>query len=105
MAWVSNSHAGIDRSRVEDMEVRLKQDILREAAAFNNAILVKHENEDLSLFDYWEPVTQSDVQTPCEVYAELRGKRDWRRLGLARTLSTVTYPAHCISVRCMPHVS
>ncbi|GFR48167.1 hypothetical protein Agub_g10003 [Astrephomene gubernaculifera] len=65
-------YTGIDRSRVEDMERRLKEDILREAALFGNRILVKGENEDLSLFDSWEPVTAADVQTPNEVYAELR---------------------------------
>ncbi|KAG2430310.1 hypothetical protein HYH02_013787 [Chlamydomonas schloesseri] len=65
-------YTGIDRSRVEDMERRLKEDILQEAAAFGNRILVKHENEDLSLYDHWEPVTAADVQTPNEVYAELR---------------------------------
>lgn len=35
----------------------------------------QHENEDLSLYDHWEPVTAADVQTPNEVYAELRGER------------------------------
>ncbi|GFH09567.1 uncharacterized protein HaLaN_04738, partial [Haematococcus lacustris] len=58
--------------RVEDMELRLKADILAEAAQFDNQILVMHENEDLSLYDHWEPVTAADVQTPQEVYAELK---------------------------------
>lgn len=59
-----------------------QEDILREAALFGNRILVKHENEDLSLFDHWEPVTAADVQTPNEVYAELRGERErWRDEG------------------------
>ncbi len=49
-----------------------------QAQKFNNQILVLHENEDLSLFDHWEPVSMSDVQTPQEVYAELKGKiLDW----------------------------
>lgn len=65
-------YTGIDRSRVEDMEVRLKQDILEEARQFNNMILVMHENADLSIYDHWEPVTPADVQTPQEVYAELK---------------------------------
>lgn len=53
----------------------LQVDILQEASNFANRILVKHENEDLSLYDHWEPVTAMDVQTPNEVYAELRGER------------------------------
>ncbi len=40
---------------------------------FGNQILVQHENTDLSLYDHWEPVTAADVQTPIEVYAELKG--------------------------------
>ena len=38
---------GIDRTRVEDMEVRLKADILAEARMFGNQILVQDENADL----------------------------------------------------------
>jgi hypothetical protein len=40
--------------RVEDMEVRLKADILAEARIWGNRVLVVHENEDLSLYDHWE---------------------------------------------------
>ena len=29
-----------------------------------------------SLYDHWEPVTAADVQTPQEVYAELKGESD-----------------------------
>ena len=61
------------RERVEDMEIRLKRDILAEAKMFGNQILVVHENSDLTLYDHWEPVTVADVQTPQEVYAELKG--------------------------------
>ncbi len=66
--------AGIDRSRVEDMENRLKQDVLREAAQYNNQILVAHENDDFQVIEQWEAVTEVDVQTPLEVYRELSGK-------------------------------
>ncbi len=65
---------GIDRSRVEDMENRLKQDVLREAAQYNNQILVAHENDDFQVIEQWEAVTEVDVQTPLEVYRELSGK-------------------------------
>lgn len=50
----------------------MKQDILEEARQFNNSILVMHENVDMTLYDHWEPVTPADVQTPQEVYAELK---------------------------------
>lgn len=64
-------YTGIDKSRVEDMEARLKQDVLKEAGKYGKNILVAHENDDMQVIEVWEPVTESDVQTPLEVYAEL----------------------------------
>ncbi|WIA11258.1 hypothetical protein OEZ85_011384 [Tetradesmus obliquus] len=64
-------YTGIDRSRVEDMESRLKRDVLREAARYGHHILVTEEDDDMNVIDVWEPVTESDVQTPMEVYQEL----------------------------------
>ncbi|KAK9839780.1 hypothetical protein WJX81_000925 [Elliptochloris bilobata] len=64
-------YTGIDRSRVEAMEARLKADVLREAAQYGAAIMVAHENDDFQVVEQWEAVTEVDVQTPLEVYAEL----------------------------------
>lgn len=96
--------AGIDRTRVEDMEARLKADVLREAANYDGCVLVAHEAADfqarrwgetgrpgggldpdppnprhhantllssLQVMDEWEAVTEADVQTPSELFAEL----------------------------------
>jgi hypothetical protein len=41
--------AGIDRSRVEDMEARLKADVLREAARYEQHILVTEEDDDMNV--------------------------------------------------------
>lgn len=41
--------AGIQKSRVEDMEERLKADVLREAALYGNQIMVAHENDDFQV--------------------------------------------------------
>lgn len=41
--------AGIDRSRVEDMEQRLKRDVLREAQRYDNYILVTEEDDDMNV--------------------------------------------------------
>lgn len=41
--------AGIDRSRVEDMEQRLKRDVLREAQRYDNHILVTEEDDDMNV--------------------------------------------------------
>ncbi|XP_062076021.1 plant UBX domain-containing protein 7-like [Humulus lupulus] len=42
---------GIDRERVERMEARLKEDILREAERYGGAIMVIHETNDGQIFD------------------------------------------------------
>ncbi|KAK9808828.1 hypothetical protein WJX72_004439 [[Myrmecia] bisecta] len=64
-------YTGIDKTRVEDMEMRLKQDVLKEAAEYGNQIMVAHENDDFQVIEEWEAVTEVDVQTPLEVYREL----------------------------------
>ncbi|XP_010245398.1 PREDICTED: paladin isoform X2 [Nelumbo nucifera] len=61
-------YTGIDRERVERMEARLKEDILREAERYGGAIMVIHETNDGQIFDAWEHVNSQAVQTPVEVY-------------------------------------
>lgn len=53
------------------MEARLKEDILREAETYGGAIMVIHETEDGQIFDAWEHVDSSSVQTPLEVFENL----------------------------------
>ncbi|CAO2826691.1 unnamed protein product [Amaranthus hypochondriacus] len=65
-------YTGINRDRVEDMESRLKEDILVEAARYGNKILVTDELPDGQMVDQWEPVTCDFVKTPLEVYDELK---------------------------------
>lgn len=67
-------YSGIDAARVVEMEDRLKQDVLNEAALYDGSILVAHEDDQFQVVEDWEPVTEVDVQTPLEVYEEL--KRD-----------------------------
>jgi hypothetical protein len=57
--------AGIDGNRVEQMEVRLKQDIISEARK-NRGILLVHDEIDGHLVPFWIEATL--VQTPREVY-------------------------------------
>ncbi|XP_031251036.1 paladin isoform X1 [Pistacia vera] len=61
-------YTGIDRERVERMEARLKEDILREAERYGGAIMVIHETDDGQIFDAWEHVSFDSVQTPLEVF-------------------------------------
>lgn len=65
---------GIDRERVEQMEARLKVDILREAERYAGAIMVNHETDDGQIFDAWEQVYPGAVQTPLEVYECLKAE-------------------------------
>ncbi|KAM5558530.1 paladin [Rosa sericea] len=64
-------YTGIDRERVERMEARLKEDILREAEHYRGAIMVIHETEDGQIFDAWEHVDSGAIQTPLEVFKSL----------------------------------
>ncbi|KAL5792093.1 hypothetical protein ACOSP7_000687 [Xanthoceras sorbifolium] len=61
-------YSGIDRERVERMEARLKEDILREAERYGGAIMVIHETDGGQIFDAWEHVNTDSVQTPLEVF-------------------------------------
>ncbi|KAI9087238.1 hypothetical protein K1719_030873 [Acacia pycnantha] len=65
-------YTGINRERVEQMEDRLKEDILLEAARYGNKILVTDELPDGQMIDQWEPVSCNSVKTPLEVYEELQ---------------------------------
>ncbi|XVE77374.1 hypothetical protein DITRI_Ditri13aG0057200 [Diplodiscus trichospermus] len=61
-------YTGIDCERVERMEARLKEDILREAERYGGAIMVTHETDDGQIFDAWEHVNSDSIQTPLEVF-------------------------------------
>lgn len=65
-------YTGINRERVEQMEARLKEDILIEAARYGNKILVTDELPDGHMVDQWEPVHWDSIKTPLEVYLELQ---------------------------------
>lgn len=64
-------YTGINRERVEQMEARLKEDILNEAARYGNKILVTDELPDGQMVDQWESVSCNSVKTPLEVWVKL----------------------------------
>lgn len=62
---------GITAERVETMEKRLKEDVLREAERYGGKILLHIEEatpDGFALVPVWEAVQESDVQTPRELY-------------------------------------
>jgi len=65
-------YTGINRERVEQMEFRLKEDILHEASRYGNKILVTDELPNGQMVDQWESVISDTVKTPLEVYEELQ---------------------------------
>lgn len=67
-------YTGIDCERVERMEARLKEDILRESERFGGAIMVIHETDDGQIFDAWEHVNFDSIQTPREVFSCLEAR-------------------------------
>lgn len=69
-----NSLAGITKDRVEDMEDRLRQDILNEAADFDDQILVADEDDSFNVFDMMLRVSEADVQTPKSMFTELQAE-------------------------------
>jgi hypothetical protein len=67
-------YTGINRQRVEQMEARLKEDILQEAARYMNKVMVSDELPDGQMIDQWEQIGQDCVQTPLEVYESLQAE-------------------------------
>ena len=57
---------GITRERVEQMESRLREDVLLEAAQYAGRVLVSKELDNGQVVDAWVDV--QTVQTPLEVY-------------------------------------
>lgn len=64
-------YTGIDTQRVEEMEKRLKADVLAEASQYDGSVMVAEEDDQFQIVVDWEPVTDVDIQTPAEVYEEL----------------------------------
>lgn len=64
-------YTGINKEHVEEMEIRLKSDVLLEADMYDGSVLIAHEDDQFQVVEDWEAVTEVDVQTPAEVYEEL----------------------------------
>ncbi|KFK34389.1 hypothetical protein AALP_AA5G138900 [Arabis alpina] len=67
-------YTGLNRVRVEQMEARLKDDILMEASRYGNKIPVTDELPDGQMVERWEPVSTDSLKTLLEVYKELEAE-------------------------------
>jgi len=67
-----NNFQGIEGSRLEDLERRLKEDIVSEASRNNGSIILHEENRRRELEASWEAVDFDDILTPEEVFFTFR---------------------------------
>jgi protein-tyrosine phosphatase len=66
--YVNVELTGIEGSKVEMLEVRLKADILKESKEYDGNFLVHDEGKPGELVGTWEPATNETVRTVREVY-------------------------------------
>ena len=67
------SYSGIPASRLEQMESRLKDDILCEANTYQNQVLIHSEDSEGHVYPVWEKISSpSDVMTMPEIFAFLK---------------------------------
>lgn len=79
-------------SQVENMEARMKDDILSEIKQCGGRILLHREefnpiSEHSTVIGYWENVSEDGVKTPAEVYDNLNDEGyncHYRRIPLTR---------------------
>ncbi|KAI8898833.1 inositol hexakisphosphate-domain-containing protein [Globomyces pollinis-pini] len=64
-----STYQGIKTSRLEQMEIRLKQDIIQESQKWNGLVLVHEERDDETIIPKWMGVDH--IQTPREVFESL----------------------------------
>ncbi|MFN8610515.1 MAG: hypothetical protein U0931_23450 [Vulcanimicrobiota bacterium] len=77
---------GVSAATVESREDTLKQEILQEAAQHGGRFLVAEENPDGSVVGKWVELKPGDVQTPAEVFRDLRAqgyKVDYARIPIS----------------------
>lgn len=77
---------GVSAAAVESREDTLKQEILQEAAQHGGRFLVADENADGTVVGKWVELKPGDVQTPAEVFQDLRAqgyKVDYARIPIS----------------------
>jgi hypothetical protein len=63
---------GITPERIEDLEWRLKHDVVAEAAHYNGNIIMHEEVTRREVELTWEATSMESVSTPSEIFAKLR---------------------------------
>jgi len=63
---------GIDPTRIHDLEKRLKEEVVEEAARYNGNLVLHEEFRRRELEASWEAVTMDDIRSPDEVFFTFR---------------------------------
>ena len=91
-------------TNLEDIERRLKLDILEESRKFGGMILTHDEVSNGNLIPTWMSVDEASIRTPKEVYEDIR-REGWRveyhRIPIApdRPIEVSTYDGHWLKCR------
>lgn len=64
------TYQGIQTKRLEQMELRLKADVIQELERWNNLILIHEERDDQTIIPVWMAIDH--IQTPKEVFETLK---------------------------------
>ncbi|KAJ3409888.1 hypothetical protein HDV05_004169 [Chytridiales sp. JEL 0842] len=70
------SYSGITSSRLEQIELRLKEDIVSELKSFDSRVLVHWESSDSEIKPMWEDCVSENVLTVQDVYSLLEKEGD-----------------------------
>jgi hypothetical protein len=68
------AYSGMSLTNLEDMEERLKADILAEASRYQGNILVHDELDDECACPMWEAISSESVMTPKEAFFTLQNE-------------------------------
>ncbi|KAJ7215111.1 hypothetical protein O6H91_Y473400 [Diphasiastrum complanatum] len=100
-------HVGIKGPGVEQLENRLKEDILAESSRSGGRMILHREEHNpvtnqTDIIGYWETITTEVVKTPAEVYAEIKKEGyniDYKRLPLTREREALATDVDAIQQR------
>ncbi|KAI8354158.1 inositol hexakisphosphate-domain-containing protein [Blakeslea trispora] len=65
---------GISRERVENMEDRMRLDVIQELDEYDNRMLLHDEDSGFNLLPLWETVPKELVETPRQVFESIRAE-------------------------------
>ena len=105
--YVNVELTGIESSKIEQVEARLREDILCEAQRYNNRFLVHDEGKPGELVGQWETATAQTVLTVREVFEEAARNRcrvKFARLPVTDEQSPEEKDFDCLARQLLPEI-